>query len=58
MSAYRLDKTNSKLMGVCAGLSNATGLDLALVRVGVVLLTLVLGPITVLAYLLTGWIAN
>jgi len=58
MSAYRLDKANSKLMGVCAGLSNATGLDVTLVRIAVVLLTLVLGPITILAYLLTGWIAN
>lgn len=59
MSAYQLDKRNAKLMGVCAGFSNATGLDVTVTRVALVLLTLfALGPVAVVAYLLTGWIAS
>ncbi len=59
MSAYRLDKHNAKLMGVCAGLANATGLDVTMIRVVLVLLTLfALGPVSIAAYLLTGWIAS
>lgn len=58
MSAFRLDRRNAKLMGVCAGLGNATGIDPVLVRVAVFVATLVLGPVMVLAYLLTGWAAS
>ncbi|WP_157219770.1 envelope stress response membrane protein PspC [Flavisphingomonas formosensis] len=63
MSARRtnfyLDKRNAKLMGVCSGLADYTGLDVTLVRVGVVLLTIIGGfPWTVIAYFITGWIAN
>ena len=56
---FTLDRSNGKIMGVCAGLSNRTGMDVTLVRVGLVLLTLcALGPIGVVAYLLAGWLAN
>ena len=63
MSARRtnfyLDKRNAKMMGVCAGLADYTGLDVTLVRVGFVLLTVLGGfPWTVIAYLITGWVAN
>lgn len=63
MSARRtkfyLDKRNGKMMGVCAGLADYTGVDVTLVRVGVVLLTVIGGfPWTVIAYFLTGWIAS
>jgi len=62
MSARRtkfyLDKRNGKLMGVCSGLADYTGIDATLVRVGVVLLTaLALGPVAIVAYLLLGWLA-
>lgn len=56
---YYRDKRNGKLMGVCAGLADYTGLDVTLLRLLVVLLTCVaLGPIMVLAYLVLGWIAS
>ncbi|MFS0737046.1 envelope stress response membrane protein PspC [Sphingomonas sp. 1P06PA] len=56
---YYLDKRNGKILGVCAGLADYTGLDLTLVRVGVVLLTIfALGPIAPVAYLILGWLAH
>ncbi|MFZ2995670.1 PspC domain-containing protein [Sphingobium sp.] len=58
-NSFTLDRSNGKIMGVCAGLSNQTGLDVTLVRVALVLLTLcALGPIGVVAYLLAGWLAK
>jgi len=58
-NSFTLDRRNGKIMGVCAGLSNRSGLDVTLIRVAVVLLTLcALGPIGVVAYLLAGWLAE
>jgi len=58
-NSFTLDRCNGKIMGVCAGLSNRSGLDVTLIRVAVVLLTLcALGPIGVVAYLLAGWLAE
>lgn len=37
---FELDRSERKLFGVCAGISNATGLDVTAVRVGVVLLAI------------------
>jgi phage shock protein C len=54
---FTLDKGNSKLMGVCAGISRQYEVDLTLTRVGVVLLTAALGPLTLIAYLAAGFIA-
>lgn len=59
MSTYRLNKHDAKLMGVCAGFADYSGLNLLLVRIGLVLLTLcALGPVAVIAYLLIGWLAQ
>jgi phage shock protein C len=63
MSARRtrfyLDKRNGKILGVCSGLADYTGIDVTLVRVGVVLLTLfALGPLAPVAYLVLGWMAG
>ncbi len=56
---FTLDRSNAKIMGVCAGLSARTGIDVLIVRLGVVLLTLcALGPVGVVAYLLAGWLAE
>jgi phage shock protein C len=37
---FEVDRTNGKLLGVCAGIANATGVDVTLVRVGVVIVTI------------------
>lgn len=58
-NSFALDRRNGKIMGVCAGLSNRTGIEVTLVRIAVVLLTLcALGPVGVVAYLLAGWLAE
>ncbi len=58
-NSFALDRRNGKIMGVCAGLSNRTGIDVTLVRIAAVLLTLcALGPVGVVAYLLAGWLAE
>ena len=59
MNGFALDRTNAKLLGVCAGLARAGGADPLLVRLGAVALTLfLLGPVAVLLYLMVGWLAE
>jgi phage shock protein C len=56
---FTLDRRNKKLMGVCAGLANTTGIDATIVRIAVVLLTLAGGfPWTVIAYLIAAMMAK
>ena len=58
-SRFALNKANGKLMGVCAGIARSTGADLLGVRVIALLVTLfALGPIAILLYLLTAWLAE
>jgi len=57
MNIFALDRTNGKLMGVCSGIARATGADVTLVRLATVLTLFLLGPITLLLYLVAGWVA-
>jgi phage shock protein C len=58
-SRYAIDKSNAKVLGVCAGLARSTGWDPLAIRLGAVLATvLFLGPVAILAYLVTAWIAE
>lgn len=58
-SRYALDKSNAKLLGVCAGLARSTGWDPTMIRLGAVLSTLLLlGPIALVAYLATALVAE
>ncbi len=55
---FYLDKQNKKLKGVCAGIADYTGVDVNVVRIGLVVLTLVGGgPWTIVAYLVAAWMA-
>jgi len=54
---FTLDKANCKLMGVCAGLADATGADATLIRVAAVASLFVLGPVAILLYLVAGFVA-
>lgn len=56
--SYARDRENGKILGVCAGLARTTGIDPSLVRIAAVLSLILLGPITILAYILTGWLAG
>jgi len=58
-TSYALDKSNAKVLGVCAGLARSTGWDPLVIRLGAVAATIfVLGPIALVAYVLTGWLAD
>jgi phage shock protein C len=55
---FYLDKENRKFKGVCAGIADYTGIDVTIIRIGLVVLTFVGGgPWTIIAYLLTAWLA-
>lgn len=58
---FYLDKANGKVMGVCSGVADYTGVDATFVRVGLVLLTIMtggMGGFGILAYFLVGWLAQ
>jgi phage shock protein C len=54
---FYLDKENGKFLGVCAGIADYTGVDVTLVRIGVVLFALLGQGIGLVAYFVVGWIA-
>lgn len=54
---FTLDKANGKMMGVCAGLADATGADATLIRLAALLSFFVLGPVAILLYVAAGCIA-
>jgi phage shock protein C len=52
---FYLDKRNRKWSGVCAGIADYSGMDVTVVRIGLVVLTLLGGfPWTLIAY----WVAS
>jgi len=55
---YSRDRVNGKVLGVCAGLARAIDYDPTLIRMLAILALMLLGPFTILAYLLTGWLAD
>ena len=52
------NREQGKLLGVAAGLADYTGVDPLIVRLGFVAATLILGPVALLFYVLTGWLAS
>jgi phage shock protein C len=55
---FLLNRSRGKVMGVCAGLSDSLGVDALIVRVGMIVAVLATGPIAILLYILTGWLAS
>ncbi|MCY7398342.1 MAG: PspC domain-containing protein [Sphingomonas bacterium] len=55
---FLLNPTKAKVMGVCAGLADWLNVDVLAVRLVVIVATLVTGPIALLFYILTGWLAT
>jgi phage shock protein C len=53
---YR-DKRNGKWMGVCAGISDYTGIDVTIVRIGLVASVILGTGAPILIYMIAGWIA-
>ena len=55
---FLLNRQDGKIMGVAAGLGDWTGVDPLLIRLGLVAALLLSGPVVVLFYVLTGWLAS
>jgi len=48
---FEVDRANGKIAGVCAGFANMTGMDVTIVRIGLVLLTVTIAfPWSLIAY--------
>ena len=54
---YR-DKQNSKLLGVCSGIADYTGVNALWVRLGALFLTFMTGGMTIPAYFIAGMLLN
>lgn len=52
------NREQGKLLGVAAGIGDYYGVDPLIVRLGLVAATLILGPVMLLFYVLTGWLAS
>lgn len=55
---FLINRQDGKIMGVAAGLADWTGVDVLLVRLGLIAALLLTGPVVILFYLLTGWLAS
>jgi len=55
---FVINRNRAKVMGVCAGLADWLNVDVLVVRLGVVIATLMTGPVAILINILTGWLAN
>lgn len=53
---YR-DKRNGKVAGVCAGVADYIGMDVTVVRIGMLIATFATGGATVPLYILSAWVA-
>ena len=55
---FLLNRSDGKIMGVAAGLGDWTGIDPLVIRLGFVAAALITGPLMILFYFLTGWLAS
>jgi len=55
--SFALDRSQGKIMGVCAGAAEATGADVTLLRIAAVMSLFLLGPVGIFLYFVTAWIA-
>jgi phage shock protein C len=57
-SRFLLNRGHGKIMGVAAGLADYSGVDALVIRLGLVAALLLTGPVVILFYVLTGWLAS
>ncbi len=55
---FLVNTNKAKVMGVCAGLADWLKIDVLAIRLAAIVAVLVTGPIAVLLYVLTGWLAT
>lgn len=54
---FLINRREGKIMGVASGLADYSGFDVLLIRLGLVALLFLTGPLVILFYVLTGWLA-
>jgi phage shock protein C len=54
---FLINRRDAKVMGVAAGIADYTGVDPLIIRLALVALTLLTGPVVILFYVLAGWLA-
>jgi phage shock protein C len=54
---FLINRRDAKVMGVAAGLADYTGVDPLAIRLALIALTLITGPVIILFYVLAGWLA-
>lgn len=54
---FLINRGDAKIMGVAAGLADYSGVDPTIIRLGLIALTLLMGPITIFFYVVTGLLA-
>ncbi|MEO6579605.1 MAG: PspC domain-containing protein [Sphingomicrobium sp.] len=54
---FLLNRQQGKVMGIASGLADWTGVDVLIIRLALILGTLITGPVVILLYILTGWLA-
>ena len=54
---FLINRRDAKVMGVAAGIADYTGVDPTMVRVGLIALTLLTGPLMIFFYVVTGLLA-
>ena len=54
---FILNRQQGKVMGIASGLADWTGVDVLIIRLSMIAATLLAGPVTILLYILTGWLA-
>ena len=55
---FLLNRRDARIMGVAAGLADHIGTDPLIIRLAFVAAVLIAGPVAILFYLLTGWLAS
>jgi phage shock protein C len=56
-SRFVINRRDARIMGVAAGMSDYTGIDPLLVRLGLVAAVQITGPVALFLYVLTGLVA-
>ncbi|HEV2595490.1 MAG TPA: PspC domain-containing protein [Sphingomicrobium sp.] len=54
---FVINRGDAKIMGVAAGIADYAGVDPTIVRLGLIALTLLTGPVMVVFYVLAGLLA-
>ena len=54
---FLINRRDAKVMGVAAGLADYTGIDPLMIRLSLIALTLITGPIAIFFYVVTGLLA-